>query len=1065
MYVTVYIQRLFALHLAGQTWRLIALLLRKFGKHIQKRQLDIPEYAASFVDYKALKKLIKRLSATPIIHPQAPGAHLDEPLDSKASLQANKATFFFRLERELEKVNTFYLQKEAELKLRLRTLSDRKRTLQQRGPSASKLSSVYRTLDEGFRLFNSDLDKLQQFVEVNQTAFSKILKKWDKTSKSRTKELYLSRAVEVQPCFNRDVISDLSDQATTSLLELAAWAEGENLEYHSTSADQTPHIQAADQDENDVDSQIQTAFTANNISLVSDWINRISASQHGRVRVSRLFLQTINQAPVPAQKALLETSTVDINFADDINERTALHELAISGRLDSLTLALDHGADVRSTDVYGRIPIHYACMRGHVAVIEALIVADRSQTAARQQGGMQEGKGEDTSTVDYWDLDNFTPLVHGIVHSHIEVVKILLSLGARIDPASETDHIPLNLACQHGSASIVDLLLQSHPKILPDAEGLYPQHLVPRSGRSPRILLMLKNYGADLDQPDKLYQWTPLFHAASEGHLQCAQTLLQSGVNADVLDEKGFPAMYYAAWEGHLDCLKLLEAATQQKALSRTSPAVAAVQAPPSIAAATPLMSKGEPESIPDLSLPPPIIPLRRYGHNFLDTTKTYIVISFDTTNSNAIEFYGDNKYPAARLTISSKSSDLIPRNVALPIQDEFKNISFQIENLDTFSIDFDIYPTFGSRVIARAAASSRVFTNRSSSSGSWHLELFDPRLRAIGRMTFRYQVVTPFRGVPLEVSQFATYWKATSQISAQPSALITGSSLSGNYIRIFVQMTRDGIPVLFPRWAVSSNLSQFGIVNDLIPRLTFEQLNAVTAAARQPPVSQLIAQAVSTYPQDPRPLAHALATSCASLKEVVNLLSPEVHLDIHVIYPSRTQEDTLHLGPTSNMNTVVDSILAVVFEHASQMRQTNDGLVRGVVFSSYNPDVCIGLNWKQPNYPVLLCNDLGVEAPTNKGSENGIYSEGRAAMSVKEAVKVAQGNNFMGLVCSARLLALVPALSEAIKVAGLVLITDVTGGSARPKAPASSFHGIPDAVDGMLEGNAVLRFKESLDV
>lgn len=31
---------------------------RKFGKHIQKRQLEIPEYAASFVDYKALKKVV-----------------------------------------------------------------------------------------------------------------------------------------------------------------------------------------------------------------------------------------------------------------------------------------------------------------------------------------------------------------------------------------------------------------------------------------------------------------------------------------------------------------------------------------------------------------------------------------------------------------------------------------------------------------------------------------------------------------------------------------------------------------------------------------------------------------------------------------------------------------------------------------------------------------------------------------------------------------------------------------------------------------------------------------------
>jgi len=63
------------------------------------------------------------------------------------------------------------------LKLRLRTLLDKKRSLQSQTSAASKLSSNYVVLDEGFRLFSNDLDKLQQFVEVNQTAFSKILKK------------------------------------------------------------------------------------------------------------------------------------------------------------------------------------------------------------------------------------------------------------------------------------------------------------------------------------------------------------------------------------------------------------------------------------------------------------------------------------------------------------------------------------------------------------------------------------------------------------------------------------------------------------------------------------------------------------------------------------------------------------------------------------------------------------------------------------------------------------------------------------------------------------------------
>jgi CDK inhibitor PHO81 len=139
---------------------LLTASIMKFGKHIQKRQLEIPEYAASFVDYKALKKLIKKLSATPVIPPQSEGFH-HESLDPQSSLQANKATFFFRVERELEKVNTFYLQKEAELRLRLTTLLDKKRVMQQHPQSVSKTSSRYVALEEGLKQFSMDLNKLE----------------------------------------------------------------------------------------------------------------------------------------------------------------------------------------------------------------------------------------------------------------------------------------------------------------------------------------------------------------------------------------------------------------------------------------------------------------------------------------------------------------------------------------------------------------------------------------------------------------------------------------------------------------------------------------------------------------------------------------------------------------------------------------------------------------------------------------------------------------------------------------------------------------------------------------
>lgn len=88
------------------------------------------------------------------------------------------------------------------------------------GDSRSSRKGIeWESLEEGWRLFERDLGKLQvclallqmtsltlqQYIEINATAFRKILKKWDKRSKSNTKELYLERQVEVQPCFNREV--------------------------------------------------------------------------------------------------------------------------------------------------------------------------------------------------------------------------------------------------------------------------------------------------------------------------------------------------------------------------------------------------------------------------------------------------------------------------------------------------------------------------------------------------------------------------------------------------------------------------------------------------------------------------------------------------------------------------------------------------------------------------------------------------------------------------------------------------------------------------------------------
>ena len=102
------------------------------------------------------------------------------------------------------------------------------------------------------------------------------------------------------------------------------------------------------------------------------------------------------------------------------------------------------------------------------------------------------------------------------------------------------------------------------------------------------------------------------------------------------------------------------------------------------------------------------------------------------------------------------------------------------------------------------------------------------------------------------------------------------------------------------------------------------------------------------------------------------------------------------------------------------------------------------------------------------------IQSSGRTTISVKEAVQIARDNNFMGLICSSRLLDLAPALIESIKTAGLVLVSDITDsgadggvglGNGGLQVAQPRRYRTPDGVDGFLRGNGVLCFNETVDM
>ena len=737
----------------------------------------------------------------------------------------------------------------------------------------------------------------------------------------------MHRAVEMQPCFNRDVLRDLSDRATNARLDLEAWAEGENIQLEPVRAGvSSERGQLGSADENTADIQILQAAAAGNLNALRDSNARIRASLNAKERMTRTFLAAIGESSEEALAVMLESGLIDLFAEDDINERNCLHEATIHGRGLVMQAGLVAGLDPATVDIYGRIPLHYACLKGRVEMVETLIQAG-------------------PTTVNSVDHDNFTPLIHSIVRNKLQCAESLISHRARIDPLSETDHVPLNLACQYGSTEVAALLLGKGARLLPDAEGLYPQHLVARSTHNPDLLSLLQRHGADLDQKDKLYQWTPLFHAASEGRVQCLRKLLDVGVDTTALDEKGLSAMYYATWDGHLACMGLLweehlARTANETSFSNNQNSAQALHMPIPLQL-TSGAQRSEADGIPDLSLPPPIIPLRRYGHNFLDT-KTFISINFHQ-GAKSIIFFNEGRYPAARLTISSKMSDLIPRSVMLPIQEDSRLLTFQADILESFTIEFEIFPTFGSKVIAKSVALPDVFRAINSSAGVCCLPLFDPRLRAIGQITFSFQVIKPYCGQPLEIKNFATYWKATSALDSDNSSLITGSSLSGRYLHVHVQLSRDGIPVLYPMYFVELQGIQVPV-----SQMTISELAKIARDNR--PQQSIFSEITKLGTGDLPYLHNLLASSLLPLEDVLASLPSSININLSILYPTPDEEITEAVGPIVDINTFADTILGVVFNHARTAREADPNFMRSIALTSHNRNICTAMNWKQPN-------------------------------------------------------------------------------------------------------------------
>ncbi|KAG5421165.1 PHO81 [Candida metapsilosis] len=1067
----------------------------KFGKYLASRQLELPEYSGHFIDYKALKKLIKQLaiptnrsSSNSVSSVIAGGANGSSSISEiQQSLKENKATFFFRVERELDKVNSFYLEKQANLAINLNLLVLKRDELFAKsnaflrqhshdGTTANADSAAYLNfrnsisflnLYQNFKKIHQDLIRLQQFIELNETGFSKVVKKWDKRSKSHTKELFISTAVSVQPVFHKNEINELSDLVTQSLFDIESIMDGDysclvnytannssSIDFEASQRELAPShtenpnspvqnhappfirqtsISISSNNNTEVD-ELYSSFVNvatikdPDLSLLARWVEKLNGSPKSpnepfdatvRYKASKIFLLSITNLKISDAflESFLKLINFDIDFTfinDDFNNnKTVFHEccsMPPASAHNENHVVINNGVKVINSndsinhsrvfiveyimktypsqevcnllqrrDFNGRTCLHYAAQNNRSDLLDIIIPAFP------------------TSHIDDLDNDSMSPLLLAIKHGHLNIIKKLVQFGSNPLPSTNKEtlqYLPINYACKFGDYKILEYLLSNGKsdfvKVLvneQDVEGLLPLHVVAREGHYKLITLLIK-YGAEINKTDGFNKWTPIFYAAAEGHVKTTQELVKYGAKLDILDEDGYNVLYYCVVEGHVGVINELlsyrqnmDTSLADSHLNIESSKIMSIQGDPI------RMSDNDDsedsgsldknvDSIPDLQLPPPILPLRRYGHNFLEQ-KVLIELIFPHEDSSFINLFNSiTDLKPGRITLTSNISDIVPRNILLPLEDKNhqggannSNCVFQtdVDSLNEFRIDFEIFPKFGTRLIAKTTALSFSHIDTTSPEiSSIELPLFDLRLRNIGQLKFNYQIIFPFSGTLLETTKFDTYWKSSTSIvknkqtlklnaagglspnnflspnanaavnasglnqgpasrnsaapvqqehlatSSAPSSIVTATSLSGEYLRIRVCLLNDGTPVVCPHWsiAITENIDLY------LPNLSLEQLSSITNDLFD--YSKVINDLSTMTVKDIDLIKKLLRIIYLPLDIVLEILHPEINLNLELIFPSFYELEVLPFvgNIQKNLNNFIDFTLNDVFNH-----------------------------------------------------------------------------------------------------------------------------------------------------
>ena len=696
----------------------------------------------------------------------------------------------------------------------------------------------------------------------------------------------------------------------------------------------------------------------------------------------------------------------------------------------------------------GYSPLHLSVIGGHPLTTEALLKADGVETDVRT---LAFGK----SIMGSGDI-----LALAVKANSVAIVKLLIEAGFDGTYQDDQGETALHVAARFGRTRCAEILLtgrgglSSSTEIADNSFGWTPLHVACVDGHY-GVVEVLISAGADLERTDTS-GWTPREHAALRGHLEITRRLA-------MLTSTGMtPALedgVINVGNGHISSKSLMD----QNSTTMNSINTA------SVTGLEPVKSFGHRYltdesmilvSLGSMDARKPIEPVNLDRISLAEAHSTQL----DTALSVIV---------SAKCASGEPSIIDLPIQENLSTEP----MVFHAIDAASVKLIFDIVPTYAgsnTQVVGRGVALlSTIKPNLGSKRISLQADLSIPIMAAstmevIGTVNFNFLVITPFKHANMAITEDRTYWKkmASTMLIGHRGlgknmvgrnslqlgentiqSFIAAANLGATYVEFDVQLTKDLVPVIYHDFLVSETgidapvhtltLDQFLHLNDAhaSPRHSRVPSPGPSAGPNTPSPNGLsdsrrhrsmsVSDAVSsdaTYPMSERmkntrdfkakgfkanTRGNFIQGAFTTLEDMFRELPESTGFNIEMKYPMLFESEEQEMDTYAvELNSFVDTVLEKVYDWGGTTK-------RNIIFSSFNPDICLLLSFKQPSIPVLFLTDAGTEP----------VGDIRAS-SLQEAIRFASRWNLLGVVAAAEPLIMCPRLVKVVKESGLVCVS-----------------------------------------